>query len=101
MPHKPPARKRRPPVPLARPRQPLPPRRAATPITNTARPADASVRSTRAIELLLRALPDRWRGKARDYLVLVRMDRPIGALLLLWPTWWALWLAAEIGRASR
>lgn len=22
------------------------------------------------------------------------MDRPIGALLLLWPTWWALWLAA-------
>jgi 4-hydroxybenzoate polyprenyltransferase len=24
----------------------------------------------------------------------MRMDRPIGALLLLWPTWWALWLAA-------
>lgn len=23
------------------------------------------------------------------------MDRPIGALLLLWPTWWALWLAAN------
>jgi 4-hydroxybenzoate polyprenyltransferase len=23
------------------------------------------------------------------------MDRPIGALLLLWPTWWALWLAAR------
>jgi len=22
------------------------------------------------------------------------MDRPVGALLLLWPTWWALWLAA-------
>jgi 4-hydroxybenzoate polyprenyltransferase len=23
----------------------------------------------------------------------MRMDRPVGALLLLWPTWWALWLA--------
>ncbi|HET6914000.1 MAG TPA: 4-hydroxybenzoate octaprenyltransferase [Rhodanobacteraceae bacterium] len=52
------------------------------------------MRSTRAIEFLLRALPVNWRGKARDYLVLVRMDRPVGALLLLWPTWWALWLAA-------
>lgn len=52
------------------------------------------MRSTRAIEFLLRALPVNWRGKARDYLVLVRMDRPVGALLLLWPTWWALWLSA-------
>jgi 4-hydroxybenzoate polyprenyltransferase len=42
----------------------------------------------------LQVLPAGWRNKARDYLVLVRMDRPIGALLLLWPTWWALWLAA-------
>ena len=25
---------------------------------------------------------------------LVRLDKPIGALLLLWPTLWALWLAA-------
>jgi len=31
----------------------------------------------------------------RPYLQLMRMDRPIGALLLLWPTWWALWLASE------
>ena len=23
------------------------------------------------------------------------MDRPVGALLLLWPTWWALWFAAN------
>jgi 4-hydroxybenzoate polyprenyltransferase len=28
------------------------------------------------------------------YLQLVRFDRPIGTLLLLWPTLWALWLAA-------
>lgn len=29
------------------------------------------------------------------YVRLMRIDRPIGTLLLLWPTWWALWLAAE------
>jgi 4-hydroxybenzoate polyprenyltransferase len=29
------------------------------------------------------------------YVRLVRLDKPIGALLLLWPTLWALWLAAD------
>lgn len=29
------------------------------------------------------------------YAKLVRLDRPIGVLLLLWPTLWGLWLAAE------
>src|SRR6185312_6585369 len=67
----------------------------STPPPHTSRPADASPRSTRTIEFLLRALPPGRRDKARDLLVLVRMDRPIGALLLLWPTWWALWLAAD------
>lgn len=33
--------------------------------------------------------------RAREYLLLMRIDRPIGALLLLWPTLWALWLAGE------
>lgn len=34
--------------------------------------------------------------KASDpYLKLIRFDRPIGTLLLLWPTLWALWLAAD------
>ncbi|MDB6163113.1 MAG: 4-hydroxybenzoate polyprenyltransferase [Xanthomonadaceae bacterium] len=28
------------------------------------------------------------------YWTLVRGDRPIGWLLLLWPTWWGLWIAA-------
>jgi 4-hydroxybenzoate polyprenyltransferase len=65
------------------------------PRPDTSRPADASPRSTRTIEFLLRALPMGWRDKTRDLLVLVRMDRPIGALLLLWPTWWALWLASD------
>lgn len=29
------------------------------------------------------------------YWRLMRLDKPIGIYLLLWPTWWALWLAAE------
>ncbi len=33
--------------------------------------------------------------RARDYIELMRLDRPIGTYLLLWPTLWALWLAAE------
>jgi 4-hydroxybenzoate polyprenyltransferase len=34
-------------------------------------------------------------AKARSYWQLMRMDKPIGSLLLLWPTLWALFLAAE------
>ena len=30
-----------------------------------------------------------------DYSLLMRWDKPIGALLLLWPTLWALWLAGQ------
>ncbi len=33
--------------------------------------------------------------KFRAYLSLMRVDRPIGTLLLLWPTYWGLWLAAQ------
>ncbi|MEM7292277.1 MAG: 4-hydroxybenzoate octaprenyltransferase [Pseudomonadota bacterium] len=29
------------------------------------------------------------------YAILVRLDRPIGIYLLLWPCWWALWIASE------
>ena len=35
-----------------------------------------------------------WRRKLRLYLKLMWADRPIGWLLLLWPTWWGLWLAS-------
>ena len=38
--------------------------------------------------------PPWWRERLSQYWRLVRGDRPIGVLLLLWPTWWALWLAA-------
>lgn len=36
-----------------------------------------------------------WRERLPHYWQLLRGDRPIGILLLLWPTWWALWLAAD------
>jgi 4-hydroxybenzoate polyprenyltransferase len=39
--------------------------------------------------------PWNWRERWPHYWKLMRGDRPIGTLLLLWPTWWALWLAAE------
>jgi 4-hydroxybenzoate polyprenyltransferase len=88
------SRKRRPqkaaPSPAPRPR----PGAAARPRAKTPRPADSSTAATRVLNWLLRRWPARHREKALDYLVLTRMDRPIGALLLLWPTWWALWLAA-------
>lgn len=81
-------RQRRKPAPSSSPR--VAKAKAAT----AARPADSSARANGVLDGLLRRLPERHREKVRDYLVLTRMDRPIGALLLLWPTWWALWLAA-------
>ncbi|MDG5501029.1 4-hydroxybenzoate octaprenyltransferase [Marinobacter sp. BGYM27] len=40
-------------------------------------------------------IPSPLRNKLVDYARLLRLDRPIGTLLLLWPTYWALWLAAS------
>ncbi len=34
-------------------------------------------------------------ARLRDYALLMRVDKPIGILLLLWPTLWALWLASS------
>ena len=36
-----------------------------------------------------------WRQRLRLYYLLVRADKPIGILLLLWPTLWAMWAAGE------
>jgi len=36
-----------------------------------------------------------WGERFENYLLLMRVDKPIGILLLLWPTYWTLWLAAE------
>lgn len=35
-----------------------------------------------------------WKSRLDAYWRLTRNDRPIGWLLLLWPTWWALWIAS-------
>jgi 4-hydroxybenzoate polyprenyltransferase len=37
--------------------------------------------------------PKTWRTRLAAYLDLIRADRPIGILLLLWPALWALWVA--------
>ncbi|TQV74138.1 4-hydroxybenzoate octaprenyltransferase [Aliikangiella marina] len=36
-----------------------------------------------------------WQYRLRQYGLLMRVDKPIGIFLLLWPTLWALWLAAD------
>jgi len=43
----------------------------------------------------MQATPAPRRQRLRAYATLMRMDRPIGTLLLLWPTYWGLWLAAR------
>ena len=45
--------------------------------------------------MTMAALSPSLRNRLMDYARLLRIDRPIGSLLLLWPTWWALWLAAD------
>jgi len=35
------------------------------------------------------------RQRLRGYMLLMRLDKPVGIMLLLWPTLWALWIAAE------
>ena len=41
------------------------------------------------------APPRDWRERARNYALLMRLDKPVGWLLLLWPTYWGLWAAAK------
>ncbi len=43
----------------------------------------------------MNALIERLPGRFPLYARLVRLDRPIGILLLLWPTLWALWIASD------
>jgi hypothetical protein len=42
-----------------------------------------------------RAATQKLREKIDLYERLMRLDKPIGILLLLWPTLWALWFSAE------
>lgn len=48
----------------------------------------------RAATLLNRINWSHLRDRVRQYVLLTRLNRPIGILLLLWPTLWALWAAA-------
>ncbi|WP_314408096.1 4-hydroxybenzoate octaprenyltransferase [Pseudomonas kuykendallii] len=45
---------------------------------------------TRLLHSLNRLHPRTW-----DFIQLMRLDKPIGIYLLLWPTLWALWVAAK------
>ena len=44
--------------------------------------------------LLLKFFPRYAVGRLVVYCKLMRVDKPIGTLLLLWPTYWAMWVAA-------
>lgn len=43
----------------------------------------------------LQAGPVTWRERLRRYALLIRLNKPIGILLLMWPTLWALWVAGN------
>lgn len=54
--------------------------------------------SERVIQHIRDLLIANWPGikdRLRQYVLLTRLNRPIGSFLLLWPTLWALWIATE------
>jgi len=74
------------PVPVAPPK-PVAPKATSSKLTTQKLATPKSMASKSAAP---KTLGDRF----ENYLLLMRVDRPIGILLLLWPTYWALWLAA-------
>lgn len=40
-------------------------------------------------------MSDAWKERLLVYSQLMRIEKPIGTLLLLWPTWWGIWFAAD------
>ena len=73
---------------------------AATPTvkpttTRRAAPKTVAAKPIKPTRLIDRVDWEHVRERLTEYARLARMDRPVGALLLLWPTWWALWLAAQ------
>jgi len=74
---------------------------AATPASSSLPSADWA--NIHAAKILKRAAKNtgksdfsaKFRQKSVLYWRLTRMDRPIGTLLLLWPTLWSLWIAAK------
>jgi 4-hydroxybenzoate polyprenyltransferase len=61
--------------------------------------AHALLRGSKSlIQCIRRYLIANWpyiKDRLQQYLLLTRLNRPIGSFLLLWPTLWALWIAAE------
>jgi 4-hydroxybenzoate polyprenyltransferase len=79
---------------------------ANAPMRTTTTPAPASEPTPQPAVEVLRAPPVftptiepvrlTWRmRRLRDFAQLLRLDRPIGTWLLLWPMLWALWIAAD------
>lgn len=66
---------------------------ASAPNAELTKPALKKLDSTKAA--LKPTQPKTVGERLENYLLLMRIDKPIGILLLLWPTYWALWLAAE------
>jgi 4-hydroxybenzoate polyprenyltransferase len=69
--------------PPSRPKPAVPPRPGTRPAVS-ARKAPAPTPQ-----------PAGWRERLRQYALLMRLHRPVGWLLLLWPTYWGLWCAAR------
>ena len=44
---------------------------------------------------MLTARLDSFWPQWRAWIAITRLDKPVGSYLLLWPTFWALWTAAE------
>jgi 4-hydroxybenzoate polyprenyltransferase len=81
------------------PGKPPPPRHVspAKPGHITA-PAKPAVRRPVPLKRAVVAAPPPPSGfgeQLRQYALLMRLHRPVGWLLLLWPTWWGLWCAAR------
>lgn len=77
------------------------PASAATPAATAAPSADrANIHAAKILERATKTVKKddivaKIQEKAALYWRLTRMDRPIGTLLLLWPTLWSLWIAAK------
>jgi 4-hydroxybenzoate polyprenyltransferase len=52
-------------------------------------------RTLRGMKDIAEWMPPQLRGQLYNYARLMRVDRPVGYLLLLWPTLWALWIAGK------
>ena len=62
---------------------------------SAAKTASSKAKAAKAVTPPSIGFPWLVRANLPHYWTLARMDRPVGWLLLLWPTLWALWLAAE------